>query len=212
MKRILIVGAGGHGQVVADILSTAQEAGSPFCPIGFVDDSDQRQHQTIAGLPVLGKINQYVELRFDEVILAIGNNLTRSSLFKSFQIAGVSLAKAIHPSAVIAKNVSLGSGTVVCAGVVVNTGSSIGANVILNTACSVDHHNHVGDHVHIAPGAHTGGDVQIGNGSLIGMGAIVMPQRRVGAWSTVGAGSLVYENVMDGETVMGVPAKTRNKE
>lgn len=212
MKRILIVGAGGHGQVVADILLMAQEAGIPSCPIGFVDNSPDRRDQIIAGLPVLGAISQYPEFGFDEIVLAIGNNLTRSHLFDSFQKAGVSLAKAVHPAAVIAKGIDIGPGSVVCAGVVVNTGSSIGSNVILNTACSVNHHNVIGDHVHIAPGVHTGGDVHIGAGALIGIGAIVMPQRHVGAWSVVGAGALVHENVPDHEIVIGIPARASKKD
>lgn len=212
MKRVLIVGAGGHGQVVADILLVAQASGSPLVPIGFVDDAAERHHKTVRNLPIYGKVNQYRDVRFDEVILAIGNNLIRSQFFASFQAVGVNIGTAIHPSAIISGDVTIGPGTIVCAGVVINTGSNIGANVILNTSCSVDHHNFVDNHVHIAPGARTGGDVQIGSGALIGMGAVVMPQRHVGAWSVVGAGALVYENVLAGATVVGVPAKTRTKE
>lgn len=197
--------------MVADALLKAQESGLPLCPIGFVDDSLALQQQMIAGLPVLGRISQYPSLDFDEAILAIGNNQIRSRLFASFQSAGVSMAKVIHPSVSIARNVSIGPGTVVGAGVVISIGASIGSNVILNTACNVDHHNQIGDHVHIAPGVRMGGDVQIGDGALIGIGATVMPQRHVGAWSVVGAGALVHANVLDGETVMGVPATVRKK-
>jgi acetyltransferase-like isoleucine patch superfamily enzyme len=95
----------------------------------------------------------------------------------------------------------------ICAGVIVNPGSVIGANVILNTACTVDHHNHIRDHSHIAPGVHTGGEVEIGIGALIGIGATVMPRRRVGAWSTVGAGALVQRDVPAETVVVGVPAQ-----
>lgn len=210
MKRVLIIGAGGHGQVVADILLTSWEAGAQMRPVGFVDDATELQNHILLGLPVIGKIECYKEIDFDEAIVAIGSNTTRSRLFDVFQMNGVSMARAIHPSAIIGKEASIGPGSVVCAGVVVNTGSRIGSNVILNTASSVDHHNVIEDHVHIAPGSHTGGDVHIGAGALIGIGAIVMPQRRVGAWSVVGAGALVHEDVLEGRTVIGIPAKERS--
>ena len=95
----------------------------------------------------------------------------------------------------------------ICAGVVVNPGSAIGANVILNTGCTVDHHNRIEDHAHIAPGVHMGGDVHIGEGALVGIGATVMPQRRVGAWSVVGAGALVHADIPDHVIAVGSPAR-----
>jgi acetyltransferase-like isoleucine patch superfamily enzyme len=95
----------------------------------------------------------------------------------------------------------------VCAGAIVGPASRIGVDVILNTACSVDHHNQIADHVHIGPGAHLGGEVQVAEGALVGMGATVLPRCRVGAWSTVAAGAVVTEDVPDGATVVGVPAR-----
>lgn len=95
----------------------------------------------------------------------------------------------------------------ICAGVVVNTGSVIGADVILNTGCTVDHHNRIGDHAHIAPGVHMGGEVEVGEGALVGIGATVMPRKRIGAWSVVGAGTLVTRDVPDGVVVVGAPAR-----
>ena len=86
----------------------------------------------------------------------------------------------------------------ICANVVINPGAVIGDNVILNTGCTVDHHNHIGSFAHIAPGVHLGGDVYIGEGTLVGIGAAVMPQRTVGAWSRIGAGAVVVENILDG--------------
>ncbi len=209
--RILILGAGGHAQVVADALHNAHAAGNPCQPIGYVDDNPAIQGQLLLGLPVLGTISQTATIEYDALVIAIGNNCIRSKLYLQFQQQGATFATVCHPRAIIAQNVTLGPGTVVFAGAVINTGSRIGANSILNTACTVDHHTCIGDHVHIGPGVHMGGDVRIGDGTLVGIGATVMPQRQVGTWSTVGAAALVHDDVPAQVTVVGMPAQILNK-
>lgn len=206
-QRILIIGAGGHGHVVADILLQAAAHGADCQPIGYLDDNPYRHGQHALGLPVLGPIAARVTIPHDGIVIAIGDNRTRARLFTELAAAGERLVSAVHPSAIIATDVIIGPGTMICAGAIVNPGTIIGANVILNTGCTVDHHNRIGDHVHIAPGVHTGGDVVIGTGALVGIGAIVMPQRRIGAWSVAGAGALVQRDVADETVVVGVPAR-----
>jgi sugar O-acyltransferase (sialic acid O-acetyltransferase NeuD family) len=205
--RVLILGAGGHAQVVADILMRACEAGAKFQPIGFLDDNPSLTGMAIRGLPVLGTIAQLDEFDHEAIIVAIGDNRTRAHIFETLQARGEQIANAIHPAAVLAPDVCLGKGVMICAGVVVNTGTIIGDNVILNTSCTVDHHNYIGNHAHIAPGVHLGGDVTIGEGTVIGIGATVVPQRTVGAWSVVGAGSVVTRDIPAYSTAVGVPAR-----
>ena len=204
---VLILGAGGHAQVVADILMRAYEAGATCKPIGFLDDDSALAGTTIMGLPVLGTIAQLDEFDHDAVIVAIGDNRTRARIFESVQARGEQIVNAIHPAAVLAPDVCLGEGVMICAGVVVNTGTVIGDDVILNTGCTVDHHNHIGNHAHIAPGVHLGGDVTIGEGTVVGIGATVIPQRTVGAWSVVGAGAVVTKDIPAHATAAGVPAR-----
>lgn len=207
--RILIVGAGGHGQVVADALLRARECGAAVRPIGFIDDNPALAGQQRLGLPVLGTLCDLPIKGYDALVIAIGNNCVRRRLYTTLQQAGHQFMTVCHPRAIIAPDVILGTGTVIFAGVVVNTGSVIGANVILNTGCTVDHHNQIGDHVHLAPGVHLGGEVHIGEGTLVGIGATVMSQRAIGKWSTVGAGALVHHHLPDRVTAIGVPAKIK---
>lgn len=208
--QILIIGAGGHGQVVADALLCARRAGQAVQPIGYVDDNRSITGQVRLGLPILGTIDELGTISYDALVIAIGNNRVRSRLYATLQQQGNCFATVCHPHAVIAANVCLEQGTVILAGVVVNTGCIIGANVILNTGCTIDHHSRIGDHVHIAPGVHIGGDVHIGEGTLVGIGATVMPQRGIGMWSTIGAGALVHRDLPACVTAYGVPAQLRN--
>ena len=207
VKRVVILGAGGHGQVVADILLATQRAGHVVVPVGFLDDNTALHGSSFLGLPVLGSMNALTSLDAEAVVVAVGDNARRQSLFAQASSAGMTLANAIHPSAVIAPDVHLGRGVMVCAGAIVNTGSIIGDGVILNTACSVDHHNRIGDFAHVAPGSHLGGGVSIGEGALIGIGCVVLPGTAVGDWAVVGAGSTVIRAVPDHCTAVGSPAR-----
>jgi sugar O-acyltransferase (sialic acid O-acetyltransferase NeuD family) len=205
--RVVIVGAGGHGQVVADALASAARLGADTEPIGFVDDNPSLAGYTLLGLPVLGQIDSLPQIAHDGVIVAIGDNAIRRSVFNKLAARTERFAVARHPSAIVADSVEIGRGTMICAGAIINPGTVIGANVILNTRCSIDHHNRIGDHVHIAPGVCTGGDVRVDVGVLVGIGAVVMPGRTIRAGSTVGAGALVQQDVLEGTVVVGVPAR-----
>ncbi|MCA9330946.1 acetyltransferase [Candidatus Saccharibacteria bacterium] len=205
--RLLIIGAGGHAQVVADILLLQQKAGLDIDPIGYLDDDPKLIDQFRLGLPILAPVNQIASYKDCAIIVGIGDNYVRRALYNLLMRDEVRAFVAAHPAATVASDVSIGEGTVIAAGVVVNTGSVIGQNVILNTACTIDHHNVISDHVHIAPGVNLGGGVQIGEASLIGVGATIMPQRCVGSNAIVGAGSVVVKNVADGTIVAGVPAR-----
>jgi sugar O-acyltransferase (sialic acid O-acetyltransferase NeuD family) len=207
LRQILVLGAGGHAQVVADILLRMRDSGEPVEPIGYLDDDKALLGKTLMGLPVLGITADLAKFKHDAIIIGIGNNRIRQNLFRALRANDEQFVTARHPSAVIAPDVPIGPGCVICAQVVVNPGSVIGHNVILNTGCTVDHHNRIADDVHIAPGAHLGGDVTVEEGVLIGIGAVVMPQRCIGMWSIVGAGALVQKDVPERVTVIGVPAQ-----
>jgi sugar O-acyltransferase (sialic acid O-acetyltransferase NeuD family) len=204
---ILIVGAGGHGQVVADIFRARRDAGLPSDQVAFLDDDRASHGRSLIGSPVIGPVNRSSDVPHEAVIVAIGDNATRARVFRRCADAGEQLAIGAHPRSTVAADVTLGPGSVVCAGAVVNTGTAIGCNVIINTGATVDHHSVIGAHVHIAPGVHMGGGVHVGDGALVGIGATVLPHVRIGAWSTVGAGAVVTADVPPHATVVGVPAR-----
>lgn len=206
--RVVIVGAGGHGMVVADILYRMRQAGASVEPVAFVDDRPSPDRPSILSLPVIaGGLAALRSIQFDAVIVAIGDNATRRRIGEHLRRSGTPLATACHPSSVIGLDVEVGTGAMVCAGAVLNPAVRIGVGAILNTHCSVDHHNSIGDYAHVAPGAHLGGEVSIGGEALIGIGATVTPRCRIGNRAVVGAGSVVVRDLPDDVVVWGVPAR-----
>jgi sugar O-acyltransferase (sialic acid O-acetyltransferase NeuD family) len=209
--RVVVLGAGGHGQVVAELMLAGQlessVAGAALHVVGFLDDDTALAGQSRLGLPILGTIEQLGTVEHDAVVIGIGDNRARRRLFEMLVGQGETPVSVCHPRAVVARAVSVEPGTVICAGAIVNTGSRVGPNVVLNTGCTVDHHAEIGAHVHIAPGAHLGGDVTVGAESLIGIGAVVLPGRRIGAACVIGGGAVVTRDLPDGAVAYGVPAR-----
>jgi sugar O-acyltransferase (sialic acid O-acetyltransferase NeuD family) len=209
--KVVILGAGGHAQVAAEIIISSVKDSMSFDLVGFLDDDPSQTNKVIMGKPVLGLTSKLDQLPHDGIFIAIGHNPTRAKLFDQFNGQKEKLVNLVHHSAIIASDVILGCGVMVAPGAIINTGSVIGNNVIINTRATIDHHNSIEDHVHIAPGVHLGGGVNIQKGSLVGIGSTVIPQRRVGAWSLVGAGSVVIKDVGDGVVAAGVPARIIRK-
>lgn len=203
MKRLAILGASGHGKVVAD---TAGCCG--WLTIEFFDDAWPTR-QSNGAWPVAGDTAALLERleRFDGVIVAIGNNRIRHQKLRELQAAGARLCSLVHPAATVSRYAQLADGSVVFAGAVVNADARIGLGGILNTGCSVDHDCLLGDAVHISPGARLAGGVQVGDLSWVGIGASVRQLVRIGSAALVGAGAAVVADVADGLTVVGVPAR-----
>jgi len=203
-SSILIVGAGGHGRVVADAARLSGQWGK----IAFIDDR-YPELVSAGSWPVIGTVAELDRLASDwgEVVIAVGDNTTRIELLERAKTYNLDIVSVIHPSAQIAEDVTIGEGTVVFANAVVNVGSILGNACIVNTAVTVDHDNHIGAGVHLSPGVHLAGDVGIGDCSWIGIGAVVIQGCSVGHDVMVGAGAVVTKNINSGLTVVGVPAR-----
>jgi sugar O-acyltransferase (sialic acid O-acetyltransferase NeuD family) len=207
VKRILLVGAGGHGQVVADIFLMMSRSDGKVAACGFLDDDPRLWGNSFIGLPVLGPVSLRSEIPHEGLIVAIGDNRTRCKVAESLVKAGEHLVSAIHPRAVLGTDVQVGAGSMICAGVIVNVSARVGQGVILNTGCTVDHHSNIGSFSHLAPGVHLGGEVTVDRGAFLGVGACVIPRCRIGAWAVVGGGATVIRDVPDEGKFVGVPAK-----
>lgn len=203
---LVILGAGGHAEVVADAALCQHHASGEAPELLYLDDDPARRGRLLRGGRVADVLASWGNWPGATFLPGIGDNATRARVTAA--VTGT-YGVAIHPAAILAADVTCGPGTLVVAGAVVNTGTSIGRHVILNTGCSVDHHCVVGDFVHIAPGARLGGGVTAGEGAFIGMGAMILPGIRVGPWATVGAGAVVTRDVAAEMTVVGVPAREK---
>ena len=198
---LFVVGAGGHAKVVIAALEARGEN-----VVGVLDDDAAKHGSKILGVSVVGACEELDHARADAV-LAIGDNATRKQL--AGRLAGVTWRAVVHPRAIVHTSVRLGEGSVVLAGAVVQPDATIGPHAIVNTAASVDHDCELGAFVHLAPGVRLAGDVVVEEGAFVGIGASVLPGRRIGAWSTVGAGAVVVDDVPPGAVSLGVPARPR---
>ena len=205
--RCVVLGCGGHGRVVLDILTNA----GGYEVVGFVDSNPEMAGRRVDGIEVLGHPDELPRLRetfaLECGIVAVGDNGARRALGDHLEKVGLTLINAIHPSANLARNVSLGRNTVVAAGALVCAHCQIGDSVILNTGCIVDHESLIGTASHICPGARVAGRVTIESGAFVGIGATIIQNTRVGYEAVVGAGAVVISDVAPMSTVVGMPAR-----
>ena len=196
MNRLIIIGASGHGKVIADIALR-----NGYTDIVFLDDNENIKE--CAGFPVIGVTSEAPFLDGDKIV-AIGNEETREKI--QSEIETVTL---IHPNAVIGRRVKVGEGSVIMAGAVINSDAVIGKGCIINTSSSVDHDCVIGDYAHIAVGAHLSGTVHIGKGTWIGAGAIISNNIDICSNCIVGAGAVVIHSIDSPGTYIGVPARKK---
>lgn len=206
MSGVAIIGAGGHGRVVASVLEAAN-----IKIAGFIDSGVKGE----LPYPVLGSDDDVPTLiksgQINSFIIGLGSvkggASLRAKLFDKMIEAGLAPTVAIHPTAILSPGVKLGPGTVVMAGAIVNIATAIGKNSIINTGAIIDHDGEIGDHVHIGPGVTLSGHVSVGNNTLIGVGSTIRQSITVGDDVTLGAGSVVVRDIASGATAFGNPAK-----
>lgn len=203
MRILAILGASGHGKVVADAAICAG-----WDQIIFFDDAWPKT-QSICGWPVVGNTMDLMHrsYHFDSVSIAIGNNAIRFKKAEQLKQAGIILETIIHPAAIVSRYTTVGSGCVIFAGAILNPDCILGDNCIINTNATIEHDCVLGKCIHVSPNASLGGQVCIGDSSWIGLGACVKQQIKIGKQVTVGAGAAVVRDVPDYATVVGVPAR-----
>ena len=201
-QSIVIIGASGHGKVVADIVLENDDQ-----VLGFLDDNTNLSEKFV-GFPILGVIDEYKKYSDAKFIVAIGNAAIREKIVDKLE--DVEWYIAIHPTAVISKlDTVINEGTVVMANAVVNSGVRIGKHCIINTGAIVEHDNRLEDYVHVSVGAKLAGTVTVGKSTWIGIGASVSNNLEICADCMIGAGAVVVKDIKERGTYIGVPAKMK---
>lgn len=205
-ERLIIIGASGHGKVVADIAIKM----NIWKSITFLDDDESIKISM--GLKVIGKtVDAFTYKDVADFFVAVGNNATRKKIQDKLEKEGMSVVRLIHPSVVIGTDVEIGIGTAVMAGVVINSSSRIGKGCIINTSSSLDHDNVIKNYVHISPGVKIAGSVSIDKGAWLGIGSIVSNNVNICSSCKVGAGAVVVKDINEPGTYVGVPVRRVNR-
>jgi len=198
-KSVIIIGASGHGKVIADIIIKSNDK-----IVGFLDDGVEKG-SIVAGIEVLGKTEDYIKFTDCEFVIAIGNPYIREKIANRLPVKWYT---AIHPTAVISTlDVEIGEGTVVMANAVINSSTKIGKHCIINTASVVEHDNVLEDYVHISPHATLAGIVTVGKSTHIGAGACTKQVLNIAPNCIIGAGAAVVKDITESGTYVGVPAR-----
>lgn len=197
---IVIVGAGGHAKVVADLVRVL--GGRVQCFVDTVNPA--RDGEVFFGSVVKANMPDV-----GTAIVAIGDNASRLAMMKQLTDIGWSLPVLVHPAAVISPSAQLGAGTVVMAQAVVQADAILGTACIVNTGAIVEHDGVLGDAVHLAPRACLCGNVTVDEQTFVGAGTVVREKMTIGARVMLGAGSVVVTSLPDGVQAMGVPARVR---
>lgn len=197
--KLAIIGASGHGKVIADL---AEKNG--YSEIEFYDDDESVLK--CGKWPVVGR-SELAASSGGDIFIGVGNAAIRKQLMDRFR--GCRFPVLIHPSAVVADDVTIGEGSAVMAGAVINPGTKLGRGVIINTCSSVDHDCTIGDFVHVSVGAHLCGTVAVGERTWIAVGVSVVNNVSICADCMIGAGAVVVNSIEHPGVYLGVPAKRK---
>ena len=204
-KKVVIIGAGGHAKVIADII---EKSGDEI--VGFLDDNKEIGTTIINEYKVIGDLNNRFTMAVTkenlEFIIAIGDNKKREEISHS---PNLKFYTAIHPSAQIGLDVEIQEGTVIMANACINSSAKIGKHCIINTGAIIEHDNIIEDYVHISPNATLGGTVKIGESTHVGIGSIVKNNITICKNCTIGTGAVVIKNILEEGNYVGVPARER---
>lgn len=197
-KKVMIIGASGHGKVIVDII---HQSGDQV--MGFLDDDPIKKE--IHQIPVLGKIEDIQKYKDDFCfIIGIGDNQIRKKIAESNP--ALNYYTAIHPTAIIGEGVRIGNGTAVMAGVVINADANIGEHCIINTSAVIEHECVIGDYTHVSPQACLCGNVHVGEECHVGAGSTIINNINIIEDTIIGAGSVVIKNITKEGTYIGIPA------
>jgi sugar O-acyltransferase (sialic acid O-acetyltransferase NeuD family) len=204
---LVIVGAGGFGREVLELVLDINRAAPTFEFLGFLDDGEASGFLVErVGAPLLGPSSHLADLAASYVI-GIGAPEPRRRIDAMARSLGRAATTLTHPSATIGSDVQVGAGAVIAAGVRLTTHIIVGRFAHINLNCTIGHDSIVRDYATLHPGVHLGGGCVIEEGATLGMGSVVLPKVRVGRGAIVGAGAVVVRDVAPDTTVVGTVAR-----
>jgi len=207
MKSLVILGAGAFARETLDVVDAVNAVSATWNVIGFIVDSQYgRPGDIVNEKPILGDFGWLEQHPDVFVVCGVGAPEVRYQMVQRVHALGNSFATLVHPNVVMSRWVTLGKGVVVTAGCILTNQIQIGDHVHLNHNCTVGHDTVLESFVTLAPGVHVSGNVHIEEGAYLGTGTSIIEKRRVGAWSIVGAGSVVIKDIPPNTTAVGVPA------
>ena len=198
-KKIIIIGASGHGKVIADIVLKSHDI-----LVGFLDDGIEKGTLIFDEYKVLGDSSCVEQYNDCEFIIGIGSNEIRNKISGRFNVKWYT---AIHPSAIIATKAFIDEGCVVMANAIINMNAKIGKHCIINTGAIIEHDCEIGDYVHISPNATICGGVNIGAMTHIGASATIRNYKSITSNCVIGMGSVVVADINEEGTYVGIPAR-----
>jgi sugar O-acyltransferase (sialic acid O-acetyltransferase NeuD family) len=208
MESIAILGAGGFGREVLDILIAQNKISKRWRILGFIDENPELKGKALNGYPVLGSFDWLSKANTKvKVVCAIGDNVSKKKVVEKAKSLGLKFANVIHPTVVMTDFVALGEGVVICAGCILTNQIVIGNHVIINLDVTIGHDAIIEDFCTLSPGVHISGRNKIGEGANIGTGAVTIQGISIGRWSIIGAGAVVVQDIPEKVVAVGVPAK-----
>ena len=209
MKKVVIIGAGGFGREVLDIIDACNQVQEIYDPLGFIVDPQFGKPGTLVNdRPIMGGFD-WLEMHGEDtfVVCAVGPSHQRYQLIERAKELNCRFISLIHPSVIMTRWISIGEGVVIAAGSILTNQIQIGNHVHVNLDCTIGHNAHLKDFVTLAPGVHISGNVTLETGAYVGTGANLIEKLQIGEWSTVGAGSVVTGDIPASSTAVGVPAR-----
>lgn len=211
MTRLVIVGCGGFGREVHDLIDDINAKGTSLKVLGYVDDAPRPEHRRlveIRGKRILGTLDWFGGADRDiRYVIGIGSAAACAAIDCRLSELGFTATTLIHPDATVGPDLRMGDGAIVCAGARVTTNIVIGRHVHIDRNCVVGHDSRLGNYAMVYPGAAIAGETHIGNCAQLGTMSAILPGICVGRNATVGAGAVVTTDVPNGTTVAGVPAR-----
>ena len=200
MKHLIMIGAGGHAESVADSIDTKQ-----YLLVGFIDSNKIGTHM---GVPILGKeITDIPNFQKYVYFVSIGDVGYRELWFNKLQALQLPIINIIDKTALISQSVTIGIGNFIGKLAIVNAGTRVGDNNVINTKALIEHECRIGSHTHLSTNSTINGDVVVEDSVFFGSTAVCNGQIRIGHHAIVGSGSVVIKEVEPWTTVVGCPAK-----